>query len=150
MADQDGCRISQDSLLKRFDQDLRPALGLRHFALPEDKFDGPRVVLWDQALVPEGVDQGLAATDSVVDVEELGPVAGDRKPITSACLASALSRVRIQWFRPSIVFKLGVTYPARTISRRPAGGGWNGLATFGSLRFIHRRMYGGGGSLRSR
>jgi hypothetical protein len=95
--------------LQGLDQDLSPPLVLWHLPLAEDEFDGARVVLWDQALVPQGVDQGFAATDSVVDVEELGPVAGDRKPITSACLASALSRVRIQWFRPSIVLRLGVT-----------------------------------------
>lgn len=95
--------------LQGFDQDLSPPLVLWHLALTEDEFDSARVVFWDEALVPQGIDQGLAATDSVVDVEELGPVAGDRKPITSACLASALSRVRIQWFRPSIVLRLGVT-----------------------------------------
>ena len=99
-----------------------------------------RAALAFPLLVPQRINQGFAAPDPVVDVEQLGPVAGDRKPITSACRASAFSLVRIQWFRPSIVLRLGVTYPLNTMRRTPPGGGWNGLDTFSALGFIHRRM----------
>ena len=98
--------------LSWLDQDLCAPLVFGGFDLTEDKIDSAGIVVDDALLVTEGIDQGFAATGSVVDVEEFGSVASDRDFNASlrAVLASFFIFVRIQWFRPSIVFRLGVTY----------------------------------------
>jgi len=98
--------------LSWLNQDLCAPLVFGRFDLTEDKINSAGIVIDDALLVTEGIDQGFATTGAVVDVEELGSVASDRDFNASlrAVLASFFIFVRIQWFRPSMVFRLGVTY----------------------------------------
>lgn len=102
----------QGEALGWLDQDLRASFVFGRFDLTEDKINSARIVIDDALLVAEGVDQGFAATRAVINVEELGSVTSDRDFNASlrAVLASFFIFVRIQWFRPSMVFRLGVTY----------------------------------------
>jgi hypothetical protein len=87
---------------------LGPPVRLLDLVLAEEELNGAGIVVWDQTFVADGVEEGFAATGPVVDVERAAAVAGDRNAETSASLASFLSLVRIQWLRPSIVFRDGV------------------------------------------
>jgi hypothetical protein len=100
------CRIT--GCLNLLDQDGRLPVGLLDLVLAELEVDGRRIVIRYQSLVADGVEEGLAATGTVVDVERAGAVARDDNAPTRASLASFLSLVRIQWLRPSIVLRLGV------------------------------------------
>jgi hypothetical protein len=76
--------------------------------LPELEVDGRGIIVRYQSLVANCVEEGFAAPGPVIDVKGAGTVAGNGNAETRASLASFLSLVRIQWFRPSIVFRLGV------------------------------------------
>ena len=90
-------------------------MGFLDLDLPELKFDGGGVIIRDETLVADGVEEGFAASGAVVYVEGSATVPGDRNAETRASLASFLSLVRIQKFRPNIVFRLGVLYPGRVM-----------------------------------
>jgi hypothetical protein len=100
------CHIT--GCLNLLDQDGRLPVRLFDLVLAELEVDGRRIVIRYQALVADGVEEGLAATGTVIDVEGAGAVARDDNAPTRASLASFLSLVSIQWLRPSIVFRLGV------------------------------------------
>ena len=102
----------QGEALSWLDEDLCASLVFGRFDLTEDKIDSAGIVIDDAFLVAEGVDQGFAAAGAVINVEEFRSVTGDRDFNASlrAVLASFFIFVSIQWFRPSMVFRLGVTY----------------------------------------
>lgn len=102
----------QGKALSWLDEDLCASLVFGRFDLTKDKIDSAGIVIDDALLVAEGVDQGFAAPGAVINVEEFRSMTGDRDFNASlrAILASFFIFVRIQWFRPSMVFRLGVTY----------------------------------------
>lgn len=81
----------------------------RDFHLFKGEDDTAWVIINDNAFVAKRIEDGFAATSEVVAVEEARSASD--KAHTKASRASFFSLVRIQWFRPSMVFRLGVRYP---------------------------------------